>query len=67
MSEVVLLGVVLAGALQPLLPFSRWAEGEGFPVMPLHGMMSERVLRNGGFLIQFRVNRCWLTFGEQLL
>ena len=67
MSKVVVLEVVPAGALQPPLPFSRGAEAEGLPVMPLRGMMSEHVLRNDGFLIQSRVNWCWFTFGEQLL
>lgn len=63
LSEVVLLEVVPAGALQPPLPFSRGAEAEGLPVMHLHGMTSEHVLRN----LQSRVNWCWFTFGEQLL
>ena len=67
LSKVVVLEVVPAGALQPPLPFSRGAEAEGLPVMPLRGMMSEHVLRNDGFLIQSCVNWCWFTFGEQLL
>lgn len=44
-----------AGALRPPLPLSRWAEPEGLFVMPLHGMTSERVLRDDIFLTQSHV------------